>query len=136
MTDIPSGYQLSIISWENDGDNYKTKILNGLTKEDVKFYIHFLKHFQSTYGNEDVSEHPNAEKIAIESAWKKFPPSSPQLVQDVKDSIEGWKVNPNESYDWIYATIEYSCEGESYRVFESYKVHLIPHTIPDVTNQF
>jgi hypothetical protein len=138
MDIIPSGYQLHITSWENDGDNFNTEILSGLTKEDVKFYLHFLNHFKShtSYGNGCIREYPDAEKIAITNAYEKCRPTSPQLLEDVEDSIKYWEYNPNGSRDWVYETIGFWDEGDFYRVFHSYEVYLIRTPIPNVTEEF
>jgi hypothetical protein len=136
MATIPAGYQLSITSWENDGDNYKTKILYGLTREDVQFYLHFLKPFGEEFGGEEIRTGDNCEQIAIESAWNKFPPTSPDLVQDVTYSIEFWKENPHQTCDWVYETIGTDESGDFYRVFDSFKVHYIKTPIDDVTDKF
>lgn len=45
MSNIPAGYQLHVESWENDGDNYKTQIMNGLTLADVNFLLDVGKPF-------------------------------------------------------------------------------------------
>lgn len=42
MKELKKGYLLSVTSWENDGDNYNTVILDGLEKEDVDFYLNFI----------------------------------------------------------------------------------------------
>jgi len=59
--DIPEGFQLTIRTWENDGDHYKSEILSGLTEPDVLFYQHLLSHFVGRnngggFGNSDASE--------------------------------------------------------------------------------
>jgi hypothetical protein len=47
---VPLGYQLQVKTWENDADYYKTKILSGLTKEDVIFYLDLAKQFYCKNG--------------------------------------------------------------------------------------
>ena len=137
MDIIPSGYQLHITSWENDADNYKTKILSGLTKEDVQFYLHFLNHFEShnPYGNECIQDHPDAEKIAITNAYEKCRPTSSQLLEDVENSIEHLKTS-DDSCDWVYESLGVFGEGYFYLVFYSCEVYLIQTPIPDVTGEF
>jgi hypothetical protein len=134
---VPSGYQLHITSWENDGDNYKTQIISGLTKEDVQFYLHFLNHFgnDGSYGNENTYEYSDAEKIAITNAYEKCRPTSPELLEKVKRSIIRWETS-NDSCDWVYDTIGFGEEGECYRVFDDYEVYLIKKPIPNVTEEF
>jgi hypothetical protein len=137
MDIIPSGYQLHITSWENDADNYKTEILSGMTKEDVQFYIHFLSHFEGhkPYGNECIKHYPDAEKIAITNAYEKCRPTSPQLLEDVENSIEYWKTS-DDSCDWVYETIGTHGCGDFYRVFNSCEVYLSRTPIPNVTGEF
>jgi hypothetical protein len=136
MDSIPSGYQIHITSWENDGDNYKTKIISGLTKEDVHFYLCFLNYFKSyEYGNGDIFKYPSAEKIAITNAYRKCRPTSPQLIEDVENSIEHWKTS-DYSCDWVYKTIGTWDGGNRYRVFDYCEVYLIRTPIPNVTEDF
>lgn len=42
---IPSGYRLTVETWEGDGDNYKTEILVGLHEKEVKLYVALCKAF-------------------------------------------------------------------------------------------
>lgn len=42
-TTIPAGYRLTVVSWENDADNYNTKVLMGLDASDVRFYVDLCK---------------------------------------------------------------------------------------------
>lgn len=44
---IPAGYSLSVKTWENDGDNYKTVIKYGLSFTEAKFLIDICKMFIS-----------------------------------------------------------------------------------------
>jgi hypothetical protein len=137
MDNIPSGYSLHITSWENDADNYKTKIVSGLTKEDVQFYLHFLNHFEMNkpYGNGGITKYPDAEKNAITNAYEKCRPTSPQLLEDVENSIEYWKTSDFDC-DWVHETIGIWGYGERYRVFDSCEVYLIRTQIPNVTGEF
>ena len=47
---IKAGYQLHVTTWECDADAYGTKIISGLTEEDTKFYIAWVKQFVSRHG--------------------------------------------------------------------------------------
>lgn len=44
---IPQGFQLIITSWENDGDNYNTETVSGLSLEEVSFLTKFISLFRS-----------------------------------------------------------------------------------------
>ena len=128
---IKAGYQITITSWENDADNYKDVTIGGLTKDRVKYIIAMCSLFTSNkHGNLYDVRHDSQEvflarldMVAVASAYT--------------DVLE-----PNE--------IEYICEDPSeymntfisngtdytFRVFDSYKVHLMPIDIADVTNEF
>jgi hypothetical protein len=151
MKNIPAGYQLHVTSWENDADNYQSKIVSGLTEEDVKFYLHFLRHFYSDwctgkigpgFGNKETRECPEAEKIAVESAYEYCKPTSKKLLEKVEELIETWKTNPTtESSDFflIEETIDYwgwDWGATAYRVFDSFQVYYIPKQLIDVTKEF
>lgn len=47
-SNIPSGYQLHVTTWENDGDGSATKIWSGLTREDCEFLVTLVKKFESS----------------------------------------------------------------------------------------
>lgn len=42
---VQPGYRLSLTSWENDADDFRTVVLSGLTKEDVEFYLNLAHIF-------------------------------------------------------------------------------------------
>lgn len=43
------GYLVRVVSWENDGDNYNTKEVSGLTKEEAESTVAFAKLFTSKH---------------------------------------------------------------------------------------
>lgn len=43
MSIINAGYRMTVVSWEGDADNYNTIIQDGMSKEDVSFYVDLLK---------------------------------------------------------------------------------------------
>lgn len=46
---IPAGFALSLESWENDADFYKTQVFYGLTEVDVNFLLSLAKLFYSMH---------------------------------------------------------------------------------------
>ena len=142
QTTIEAGYRLSINSWENDGDHRKTKVLEGLSKELVQFYVELLKLFKSQNYNDDRTAFGNM-----------YEPED-YLLQNAADAIKGVAdahrgtldaLDPGE-YDYVTG---YPCdyvgdyllgysEHYTYRVFESFKVQLVPSEIvlQDVTDLF
>lgn len=47
---IKAGFRLEVETWENDADNYRTKVLDGLTEAEVKFYVELAKAHYSMNG--------------------------------------------------------------------------------------
>ncbi len=52
MTIIPAGYRITVDSWENDGDNSKTEVVEGIeTRELAQFYVDMCLLLEGEYGN-------------------------------------------------------------------------------------
>lgn len=134
MANIKQGHQLHITSWENDGDNYKTKTVDGLTKDEVKYLISIAKLFypengrnSNGFGNSDISD-KTYEKIW--ESYKRIP-----VPEDVSDD---WKFNNIDEMMEVFADelIGIWNEGSVFRVYDSFKVYYIPNEITDVTQEF
>lgn len=130
---IPAGYQIQITSWENDADNYNTKILSGLTKEDAKFYIEFAKLFKTPYHDEgglaaNASDYEDVK-------W-------PELIEAYKAVCD--KYLPSNGANWgdertiKNAISTYACQllGSSehyqFRVYDGYVAYLFTTEIKAV----
>jgi len=131
---IKEGYQLSIRSWENDGDNYNTVVNHGLTEDDVKFLVKILSPFGrgGKHGNDVLDfdwfkEH--AKEAITEHISSGYAASLALAIQSDDYEINCWLNeflgNPSEGYD-----------GDFVRVNDSMTVHYIPQAIKDVTDQF
>ncbi len=49
MNTIKPGYMIQITSWENDADNYRTIVKDGLSVTVAKFFVEFAKLFEKTH---------------------------------------------------------------------------------------
>lgn len=131
-TIIPAGYRITCTSWENDGDNYNTKTVEGLTREHVHLYTDLLKLLSRRHKDGD---HGNL-----------YEPSESEcqsLADDVKVVLAKHKGNdvvPTDiDFDNVDDVVDFFCDtvygftgsSEHYltRVVESVQVHLIPHPI-------
>jgi hypothetical protein len=149
---IPSGYQMHIETWENDGDSTHTKIVSGLDEADIKFIITLLKNFQSNgyhrageyYGNEGVE---GAVLVSlVEEAMKGHPNISRKLHSDLVEAIKHDREDDEES--WVYQLLcdnylnypdseFYSYEYTNFcRVVDNIKVFMVPTESVDVTANF
>lgn len=141
-TIIPTGYRITIESSENDADNYKTKVMEGLRKESVEFLVDFANLFYN-HGNmcdpeenELESFHKDCEIVVGLHINENF---ENKLLQYFYDDIE------NKFYEDQYDSVmelayDLGLSGGKFytRVVESIKVEYI-HTeivLQDVTEEF
>jgi hypothetical protein len=139
MKNIPAGYQIHCETWENDGDNYKTTSISGLTKEDAKFYVDISKEFgvESRYGNDDISVE-DARSI-VGRALK-----NNQMITSTTAKLWQERMSPEEtSYDIIYLLRKklLGNPSEGYdpsfcRAVEGVEVYYYPAEIVEVTEEF
>jgi len=146
-TTIPAGYRISVTSWENDADNYRTECLEGLSKEVVSFYVDFSKLFTSKNNRSDkgfgnLYEPNDSERQALTNAFTK-------VVEKHKDTFlalcKDWNYDEtptDEEYQDICYELHHELFGGSEyfytRVLDSYKVEYTPTEVrlEDVTYQF
>jgi hypothetical protein len=48
---LKEGFTVVVVSWENDADNYKTKMMSGLTQEQAIAVYNFCQLFSSKHGH-------------------------------------------------------------------------------------
>lgn len=56
-TTIPQGYVIDVTTWENDGDNYKTKTLFGVEEHEILQFQYLLKKFKSRYSSTKIERY-------------------------------------------------------------------------------
>lgn len=141
---IKPGYQLHIITWENDGDNYKTEILNGLTEADVRFYVHIVKRFNSrnAHTNPGLGNSYNKVEVLTGLAAEALA-ANPGVSDEIRDAwnyyLEGeYPEDIIELYTELLGTPDeyYFNEYGFCRVCEAFKVFYIPKSIEEVTKRF
>lgn len=74
---IPKGCRLTVTTWENDADNYNTKILQGLTLEHARFLFALAKGFMRESDIANLFD-PSEDEIAkvanfARQLFKEFP---------------------------------------------------------------
>ncbi len=152
MANIPSGYQLQITSWENDGDHYTTTITNGLTKEDCKFIIDVCKLFVSAsdntggYGNRGCTEagdqyHYSCSKDVLDSVACVLVSSDPNISVNLRDEFVNAVLGDIEILHdlmtrYLGYTTDYQDFDNFFRVFDYAKVYYFPEEVLDLSEQF
>lgn len=125
---MKAGYLLSITSWANDGDNYKTITIDGLMEQDVVKVLEVCSLFTSyAFGN--IYEGTEAE-VSLASA-------AVLNVLTLNGVVSGEEYNyaKEDCCDYIAQYLGRE-EGYSFRVFDTYKVYYLPEAAADVTLQF
>lgn len=141
---IPKGYQITFKTWENDADNYNTKVVEGLTEEQAKMFVeiaelHYSQHgyHSKGFGNmyepcdKEIEEYKQAIEIV---ALKHF---------EVLKEYFGEGLTIEDVFEWITQNITYeiglSGTSEFYtRVLDSYSVVYVPEDVQllECTDQF
>lgn len=154
---IPTGYQVHITTWENDADNYQTKIISGLTEWDVRFYLAMANRFKSgsnngmkTLGNhghdtsvliEEVKELLKSHtwiSFSVRKIWEHAVGNTEIHCEDCDDC----PIDCDQNIAGILGDIllGYTCDYEDEknfcRVFDYARVYFIPSAIIDVTENF
>lgn len=151
QTVIPKGYRITVESWENDADNYKTKIMEGFEKSSVEFITEFVKLFYSKnnyrgpkgFGNmyEPSDKELKGFAEACNLVIKKH------INKDTENTVRQyfWDDDANSFYeDHHEGVIDLAYDlglsgGDFYtRVLDSFKVEYVPVEIilQDVTEEF
>ena len=143
-TVIPAGYRLSVTTRENDGDNYRTVVKEGLSKSDVDFLTDLCKAFQqdTDYANRISNIYLPSSKamlrvysvvapIMLKHAQTEYRPVDPENL-----SLDEICLIFNEC-DELY---ELGIFGEEWftRVVQNFKVEYVdvPVMIKNVTSAF
>jgi hypothetical protein len=149
-TIIPAGYRLTVVSWENDGDNYNTKVLEGLSRDRVEYFVDLCKMTtRCGYGNykgmwPEIPDfgnmyEPNDEELQKFSKfvfgvlynhlpWKETGDDAPLTEEDAQYYVS------EDLYDLGLS----GSEGFFTRVCDEFKVEFIkePILLNDVTEEF
>lgn len=151
VTTIPAGYRVSVTSWENDGDNYNTEILEGLSKEAVMFIVAFCHKFWSQndhthpgcFGN--MYEPSDAKLDAVIFSLRDLITTNLTTISEILECdpdevAEGFDDDVlediiNEVHDSLFGC---GSDGFRFRVFDSIKIEHIaaPIVMLNVTNEF
>ena len=123
LIDYPAGYQIRVETWENDGDDYETNIISGLTYDDVKFYKELVMCFTSCnnprtgggMGNEDQSKQTLSE--LLNEVLEDHPKISDALREVIEKSMD-------DIYGFFYKFLNWPVQYEYgfCRVVEDFKV--------------
>lgn len=143
---IPAGYQIHFITWENDGDAYATKILSGLNEADAKFFYDLASNFKSRnsdikgYGNGEVDD--NVLKDIFKNTLEKHPLLSTGFKDEINECID------DEENGWLYLflcdnildqpheEIYWTDYNNFCRVVERIQVYYLKEPAVDMTEQF
>ena len=134
MSTIKSGYRITVTSWENDADNYRTETIDGLDEHEVRFHVDLLKLIMGSRCNDktvfgNMYEPRDSEVDLFEEAVTK--------VLTKHDELDSKYHARDIAMDIIGDYTGYS-EGFFTRVAESIVVEYVPQEIiiEDVSSKF
>lgn len=143
---IKAGYRLEVVSWENDADNYNTKVIDGLTIRQVQFYTKLCKMLESKNSWGDTAHfgnmyEPSDEEVAAYIAAVR--PLARAYVDVIncegytETDIEDDEDLGNRLNDFT-SDLMGNSEYYYHRVVESFSVHYLSEDIElqDITDQF
>lgn len=137
QTIIPSGYRITVTSWENDADNYNTKVLEGLDLTSATFYAELCKLMQRDNSakanwNNRISNLYEPNEAEIERVQAAIIP----LLRKY-DKVESEEHLGDHAIEYLY---ELGLSGGEFftRVCDEWKMEFIPDVIVlnDVTDNF
>jgi hypothetical protein len=147
---IQAGYQLHVTTWENDADHYQTNSIGGLSKEDVEFYVHILRHFKSKYngggeGNDEIctstllsivkeslDEHPGISADVRSKYYHEFG----EADEDTDEETTRAKEIYDELREVLGDTVDYEDYDLFIRVVEKMEVTFIKCDSIDMSHKF
>ena len=138
MNKIKAGYRVTSISWENDGDNYRTIIKEGLKEEEVKLIGAIGKLMKSKKSG--LENNYEASDKELSKGHKCYLPIFEKYVSLFSEhDMNLYREDCYGIMDYIVENITGpSSEGYALRVLESMKIEYFPEDIlvQDVTKLF
>lgn len=145
---IRKGYRITVVSWENDADNYRTEVKEGHTEAQARFVCEVLNHMGSqSNGGREQNQFGNMYE-PDDDEMEEFAQYMMRIVESHGDAAVAMVGLDDEDRqldedDLPYAFTEFLYDymggGEFFtRVVESIKVEWIPEDIliEDVTEDF
>lgn len=134
---IKAGYRIASVSWENDGDHYRTIIKEGIKEEEAKLIGKIGKLMKSRKSG--LENNYEASEEDLEKGHKFYLPT----FEKYKDLFSNhdmilYRQDCYAIIDYITENITgYSSEGYALRVLESMKIEYFPEdvVIEDVTTK-
>ena len=145
QTIIPVGYRITVTTWENDADNYRTEVSEGMSQAEAVRTVELLKGFthSTDYDNQICNLYdPSEDELARVAAYaKSYFQKFPQVLADFAVSLEEVLADDEAARDCLTELLyDYGVtNGEFYtRVVAEIKVEYVAAQIilDDVTDQF
>lgn len=136
-TIIPAGYRVTVTTWENDGDNHNTAVVEGVSQEAAKFIVELCKIHYSENAQWGISGYGNM----YDPSEEKIDEYHKALQQLIDTHANGLPTPWCDSVDGVqeYAYDLHLTGGEFFtRVCDDIKVEYVPAEIQldDVTAEF
>jgi hypothetical protein len=147
MTTLKAGYRITVTSWENDADNYRTITRDGFSFKQAQLICELLSHMGSRsnapkealqFGNMYEPEFGNDGEAVVEF-WRELLAKHPVAAKEL-EFVPGEDIDDEDLfYQFGEVVSEFTGSGDFFtRVVENVKVEYLPHdiTLENVTTEF
>lgn len=135
---IKAGYRITSVSWENDADNYRTVVKEGVKEDEAKLIGELGKLMKTRKSGLENCYEPNDKDL--KKGHEFYLPTFEKYAQLFsKHDIGLFREDAYGIMEYIVDNITgYSNEGYALRVLESMKIEYFPEdvVIEDVTKKF
>lgn len=138
FTIIPAGYRITVTSWENDADHYKTVVKEGLDEERTKLWAALCKLFQEDDDVRNLYEPDSDERQVAYEIIAGVARKHEKYMEYIGKESDDREIAEN-LLDGCLFEMGLTCQGEFWtRVCESFTVEFVENEIkiPDVTAAF
>lgn len=143
MRVIPAGYRIIVTTWENDGDNYNTKTLSGISLDETKFLVEYLEAHgnfhrnSSNWGNMYDPSQQDIDSYLVD--MQLILDRYPAVKKAMEDRMRSGETATADCISEFYGyDLGVTCGEFFTRVVDDFTIEYIPSpiTIEDVTAQF
>lgn len=124
----PTGYKITVTTWENDADNYKTQSIYGLTQEQIFLYVDLCKLFHQDNDCANLYDANEEEINYLDSKINEIKQKHHTVIEKHNLDVDGL----------LYDLNIFGEQNVTTRVVESVMIEFIPQdiVIEDITHQF
>lgn len=127
-----AGWHVTVVSWENDADNYKTESKCFETQDQASFVVDLLKNFSSNHSSKFDENFLGNCQFFRDGMYEKYKQAVTAFIQQLSmryNVPEEWSDYGYVDECIIYELVGQWMDGECMRVVEKIRLDYIPEDI-------